>query len=241
MVRFIFIFLICSMAFGQKDYFLGSRLGLFQIQAGWVIPEKSNEIYDFSEDLLTFDRDKLDGTAFNMGYSFQLNNYVAIGGAFSVYSEDVQSEDREFIFDDGSAIRQETGLETFWGGATLTFTPTGSGSYVGTKAWLPRLFVPYIQVGIGIKSFDFYQEGEFVDVDTLDVFYDYFSDTGTAGSVKVALGLRINLNKHIDFDINAQKDWAETELAGDFEGFGDLDFGSESYYAGVTIRLGGGR
>lgn len=237
MRHFWFVLLASAgLLMAQDDYFLGSRVSLIQIQGGWNVPDKSSDIYTFSEENLTFDSDELDGPLFQINYQFQVNNYVAIGGGWSHYSEKVDSEDRFYEFEDGDAIRQETSLETNFVGAMVTITPFGAGTF-GTKAWLPRLFVPYIQVAAGFKSWDFYQDGYFVDVDTLEVFRDTFTDDGVSGALRAGIGLRINITKNIDFDLSAQQDFADDELAGDFEGFGDLDLGAKSYLAGITLRF----
>lgn len=231
------IWLLAIPALAQENYFLGERMSIFQIMGGWNEPNSDNEIYDFSNELLTFDDSDLAGPSFQFNYFYQVNNFVAVGGGIYLAEETTRSEDRDFVFENGDPIVQETGLETGWFGALVNITPFGAGEFFGSKAWLPNTFVPYIQLGAGIKSYDFYQTGDFVDFETLDIFYDDFSDTGNAGSFRLGVGLRINLSKHMDLDLLGQKDWAETELNGDFEGFGDIDFGSTAYQIGLTLRI----
>lgn len=236
-MRYLFWFLTVPL-FAQDNYFLGERMSMFQILGGWNEPNSGNEIYDFSEELLTFDESDLAGTSVQFNYFYQLNNYMAVGGGlYAAAEESTVSEDREFVFSNGDPIYQETGLEMSWIGALVNITPFGAGEFFGSKAWLPNTFVPYLQVGAGIKSYTFYQAGDFVDFETLDIFYDDFEDKGNAASFRLGVGFRFNLAKRIDFDVLAQRDWAETKLNGDFEGFGDFDFGSTAYQLGLTFRL----
>lgn len=236
------VILVCCGVFAgwvsaQDDYFVGQQRLLFQIWGGYTDPDTDSEIYRFSEEELLFDASQLDGTQIFFNVFKQRNNWYSIGAGFSVFSESVRSESRDYVFDDGSPILQDTSLDTVWFGPLVMFTPFGAGETFGTKAWAPRMVVPYAQIGAGFMAWEFTQAGDFVDERDLTVFTDYFQDDSWAFSLRLALGLRFNLNRHMDVDMVYLHDHAEDDLGGDFEGFGDLDLSSNSAAIGFTFRL----
>lgn len=241
MKRPLILFSICAaLAFpgmAQSNYYLDDSHTLIQIMAGWYEPDPDGEIYDFSERELTFDRNRLEGVSFDFAVYRQLNNYVSVGGGFSAFGDAVTSEFREYEFEDGDSIIQETRIEQFWAGAMVMITPFGAGASYGTRAWAPRAVVPYFTFGAGFMTWEFTQEGDFVDVDTLDVFYDAFYDDGVTASLRYGGGLRVNLTKSLDLDFAYLRDLAEDELSGDFEGFGDIGLDARHVGAGLTFRF----
>lgn len=228
---------IACFASAQDDYFLTNRVTLFQFNGGWAEPDTDSAIFDFSEEMLTFDADEMDGTVWSFNIYRQLNELVAVGGGWSFHTESVPSEDRFYEYENGTPILQETQLDTTWFGLLAQITPLGAGTSYGTRAWAPRVFVPYIQFGVGFVGWDFSQSGEFVDVDTLEVFLDHFSDDGVAAALRAGVGCRINLHKNIDMDFNMLYTHAEDDLEGDFEGFGELNLSSRSVNMGFIIRI----
>jgi len=224
-------------ALAQEDYFVGEKRTLIQIDLGWTDPDTSSDIYDFSQEQLTFDPDDMDGFQVNIHALRQLNNIVSVGGGVNFFGETVDSEDRLYEFEDGSPIRQETSLRTAWFGAVVVVTPFGAGETFGSHAWTPHIFVPYIQVGAGILNWEFTQEGEFTDAATLDVFFDSFEDDGVTAGLHGSIGFRLNLTKNVDINFKYSHQLAEDDIGGDFEGFGELDLGSDSFFAGMVIRI----
>lgn len=237
MVCLATIALATSSLLAQEDYFLGNRHGLIQVLGGWSKPDTNSEIYAFSEDVLTLDPSDLDGPVFQVNFLYQVNDFFAVGGGFTHFRQTAFSEDRHYVYEDGSPIEQETGLESHFFGALLHLTPFKAGRRVGNKAWLPGTAVPYLVLGAGFKTWDFHQRGEFVDSETLEVFRDYFSDEGVAPALRLGGGLRLNISKHLDVDLSAMHDIAEDELSGDFSGFGDLDLAATHFMVGLLMRF----
>ncbi|MCB1042759.1 MAG: hypothetical protein KDC35_07460 [Acidobacteria bacterium] len=231
------LFVTSCLAMAQNDYFVGDSHTLMQIRGGWFEPQADGELYDFVEEELTFDRNRLDGISFDINIYRQLNNYVSLGGGVTGFGDSVSSEYRDFTFEDGDSITQTTRLDQTWVGFLTMITPFGAGSYYGSRAWAPKAVVPYLVLGAGVVQWEFSQEGDFVDVDTLDVFYDSFFTEGSTPSLRGALGIRVNLSKNIDLDIATTYDVAEDDVGDDFQGFGDIQLDAQHTSAGINLRF----
>ena len=237
----VLVLLFPASALAQKnDYFDRTNLVYLEFNFGSNDPDDNSDIYDFLENESTFDRDDLDGFAFDFKVYYQLNNRISLGGAVTAYEEDTTVENLDFVDINGRPIFNTTTLDTTWIGGQIIWTPFGAGETFGTRGWAPKFFVPYLSAGVGFKVWEFHQDGEFVDqTDPNDpfIFADRFESDGEAFSTRLGAGFRLNLHKNVDLNFQLQRDWGEDDLEGSFIGFGELDLGSQSGFVGVTIRL----
>ncbi len=231
------LFIASIYGLSQNDYYVGESRTLVQFSMGWFDPAPRGDIYDFSEFELTFDRDDLEGINVDFNVYRQLNNIISVGGGFTAFSDTATSEFRNFVYDNGDAILQETKLDQFWFGAMAMITPFGAGETFGSRAWAPRAFVPYIIVGAGLMTWEFVQEGDFVDIDTDEIFYDTFLADGATASLRAGAGFRIKLTRSTDIDFSTIYDFAEDDLGGDFDGFGNIELNAQHTSIGLTFRF----
>lgn len=228
------------LAWAQQDYFNRTNISQFEFNFGFNDPETDTDLYDFLEQTTNFEADDQDGFVFQFKYLYQINNYVSVGGSVNATSESQEVYDLEFVTEGGGDIFQTFELDTNWIGFETVITPFGSGHRFGSQGWAPKTFVPYLTLGAGLKSFDIVNEGDFVvdrDSNNPDIIFTSFEDDGQSFSTKVGAGLRINVGKSWDINILYERDNAEAELGGDFEGFEDFDLSADSAYIGFRILL----
>lgn len=78
----------------------------------------------------------------------------------------------------------------------------------------------------------FRQTGDFVDFDTLEIFYAELRSSGWTPTVYLGGGVDINIFKHTYLALDLRYSWAKPELGQDYVGFDKLDM------AGLRVAAG---
>lgn len=231
---------LSQVCWAQNDYFNRINVSQFEFNFGFNDPDTDNGLYDFLGETTNFEANDMDGFIFQFKYLYQLNNYFSIGGSINATSEDQTIFDLDFVTAGGNDIFQNIEVETNWFGFETVITPFGSGDRFGSQGWAPKRFVPYVTLGAGLKSYNVYNDGEFVidrNSDNPEIILASFEDDGGTFSYKYGAGLRISISKTWDVNLLYEADHAEEELGGDFQDFGDFDLSSDSAYIGFRITL----
>ena len=229
-----------ALAVNAQDYFNRRQVLNAEFNFGLTQPDTSSDIFNLLEETTTLNSDDLDGGSFNFKLQYQMNNFLSLGGMVATYSEDTTVVDNFYEDEDGFPIAQDIDFETTFIGFSVIWTPFGAGETFGTRGWAPKRFVPYLCFGLGFKSWEFLNAGDFVDdsdPNNAIIYSDEFFDDGTVAAARFGGGFRINLTKKIDINCLYEHDYAEDNLGGGFDGFGDLDLSSKSAYLGVILRL----
>jgi opacity protein-like surface antigen len=224
----------------QQGYFPKQEVLNLEFNFGILQPGTDAEVYDFLEEVLTFDADDLEDGTLDFKMHYQFSNYWSVGGSVSVFESEIDSEDRDFVDSDGFPILQTTRLTTAWFGANLIWTPFGAGEQFGSQGWAPKRFVPFLTGGAGFKSWELELIGDFVDVEDPagpTIFPANFLAEGETFSWRFAAGFRFNVLKNLDLNFTYQRDYADDSLNGDFQDFGELDLDSTAVMLGVTTRF----
>ncbi len=232
--------MVSPLAAQQNDYFDRTEMIYFEINLGTHRPDNGSDLFQFFEETSTFDADDLDGFVVDFKLYYQLNNRLSIGGGVAVYDESISAESRDFVDIEGRGIIHDTEFTTTWVGAQMVWTPFGAGEQFGSRGWAPKFFVPYLTAGLGFKSYELIQDGEFVDDSNPNdpfIFSDRFESDGDGLATRLGCGFRLNLHRNVDLNFSLQQEWAEDDVSGSYSGFGDLDLGSQSAMIGITFRI----
>jgi hypothetical protein len=237
MKSILWFLVFVPLAFAQRDYFNHPRHLFFEIGMGPQEIETRSPIFDYSEETLFFSTEDLDDVALTVNIQWQMNPFLAVGLGTLSYQGSVESEDRYYVFEDGSPIIQTTELDTLWYGLLVNWAPLGAMESFGTRAWGPKRLVPYFQFGIGFVDWEFSQFGDFVDYESEEVFFDHYLAEDVAFGARMGGGLRLQVSSRTSLFVHYNVVEAEDRLGGDFRGFGDLDLSSTSYQAGLRLLL----
>lgn len=221
-----------------QDFTTGPRFTYFEVSLGEHMIETDSDIFQFNEENLLFDPGSLDGLDFGFGFHWQRGNILSMGMLLKHYSESVLTEDRYYTYADGTPVYQTIDFEKTYIGVDVTVTPFGAGERFGTKAWAPKQIVPFVRIGAGVLSWDYFESGDFVDYDEELIFYDAYGVSGTAFAIHVGAGLRVKLTPRLDGFLNYTYTNADDTMSGgDFIGFGDLDLSSQSASIGINFKV----
>ena len=102
---------------------------------------------------------------------------------------------------------------------------------------MPTRLTPYVGAGVGVVSYSFEQVGDFVDFDTLDVFFDRFVSRGEAALFRGLAGVSVSLGGQFELSAEARYSLASADMSSDFESFDALDLSGFQAVFGIAIRF----
>ena len=149
----------------------------------------------------------------------------------------VQSEYRDWVDTDNRPILQTTRLKQIPAVASLKFYPFARGRSVGSYAWVPRSVVPFIGGGAGFVSYSWEQQGDFVDYETLDIYYDEVISEGEAFLARAQAGFNLSLGKQFVLTLEGRYNWSNTPMQGGWVGFENIDLDGLQAIGGIAVRF----
>jgi hypothetical protein len=111
------------------------------------------------------------------------------------------------------------------------------GRAVSRFAWVPRGWSPYLSAGGGLVIYEFTQEGEFVDYETLDIFRTTFESAGVAPAAYAGAGVEFTLGTRILATADARYLWARADMDRDFVDFDRIDLSGLRLALGLAVRF----
>jgi hypothetical protein len=218
-------------------YLLKQPRVTLKFESGYAFQRANGDIFDFVTEEHTLGRRDFDapylGAELGLRVSEQLDITLAVG--FQESSQ--ESEFRDWVDPDDLPITQETGLSQLPATIGVRYYPVPRGRALGRFAWVPRTFTPFIGGSIGLVSYDFEQFGEFIDYDTLDIFYDDFISDGEAFLARASAGLNISVGPQFLFSVEGRYNWADAKMEGDYFGFDPIDLDGFQVLGGLAVRF----
>ena len=160
---------------------------------------------------------------------------VAVAVGFQESS--VQSEYREWVDSNDLPIEQVTSLRLVPVTVSAKYYLRERGRTIGRFAWIPNAISPFVGGGVGVVSYRFEQEGDFVDFQTLDIVYAQLRADGQAFLARAIAGVNISLNKQFVFTAEGRFGYASDPVTGDFSGYEDVDLAGLQLVGGIAVRF----
>lgn len=229
---------LAGAATAQEADFLFKRptvtLGL---RLGYAVPRADSEIFDFTREQLTLDKRDFNALAVGGEVSVRVTDRLdaALGLGFE-WSE-TRSEFREFVGTDDLPIEQDTRFTRVPITVGVKAYLLERGRRISRLAWIPARWAPYVGAGGGLVWYRFEQTGEFVDFETLDIFFDEFESQGVSPLAYLAAGSDFSLGPKWLLNGEARYSWASAEMDRDFVGFDDIDLNGFRATVGVSVRF----
>jgi hypothetical protein len=221
------------------DYLFGPPQAALTLRGGLFLPRARSDLHDFLQEYHTLQRGDFAAGAFAVELGLRAHERVDL--VFGVGHAAVKraTELRDFEEDDaaGSAIRQELrqSQTPLTAGVRAYLVPPGRA--VGRLAWVPSPVAPYLGGGVGITRGAVQLEGEFVDYETWDIFYDRYRSSGLAPAVYVAAGAELRIGRQFGVVGEVRREWSEHELGPAFDGFEPLDLTGSRVTLGMQWRF----
>ena len=236
--------LLLSVAFPTLGFAQGGPGFLFKqptvtlkFETGYGVQLAGSEIFDFTRRELTVGRRDFDGPYIGGELAFRATERwdVALGVGFVQSS--VASEFRDWVDLDDNSIEQVTELRTVPVTVSAKYYFADRGRSVGRFAWVPNTLTPYVGAGVGFVHYRFEQAGDFVDFETLDIFYDRFVSEGETVLFRGLAGVSLSIGKQFELSGEARYEYASPDMGPDFEDFDPLDLSGFKGVVGIAVRF----
>ena len=220
-----------------QDFLFGRPSITFGGRIGYAIPRADSEIFDFTRDELTIEKEDFNGVALSADVGARLSDRIDLAFSIGYENSAIDSESRDFIGNDDLPILQTTDFSRIPLTVGVKAYLTERGRRISDLAWIPSKFAPFVGGGGGFVWYEFEQEGEFVDFDTLDIFYDYFSSSSASPLAYVTAGFDYSLGLRWILTAEARYSWASADMGESYVGFEKIDLNGFRAAFGFSVRL----
>ncbi len=204
------------------------RFGI-SFHSGYRALAVESELFDANE--LDFGLDPGDFLAARVGGEIDFAVYPRLLLTLGLDSSSARqsSSYADFVWDDGSEIEHETRLST-------TELTLGVRLPLADAAARIR---PYLVIGASGMVYDYWEDGEFVDFDTYDIFYDRYEETSFQVGMFFGAGFEVPVfrmrrgHSAIFGEFRAARSTLEHREA--FDGFGDLSVTRTGALVGIRF------
>ncbi len=201
--------------------FLASALNasIVWLKMGLFYPECNSDLWATNFENLILQKADFQTSQFFFEWETSVSPILSVGFQFgSMQKTEVDSEYRDFTYDDGTSIGQAVGYKIHPFELTMKIYPVQKRHMV----------FPYVGVGLGFYTVTYEQWGDFID---FDGGYSYEGDfvsktTSLGGSGFV--GLVFRPTRGLMVGIEGKYQYLKSRLSSEFEGFEPLDLSGVS-------------
>lgn len=211
--------------------------GSWTFRTGLAVPTAHSDIFGQITDQLTLNRADFRSATFGtaLAISVSTRNDVVFDVSYSNVSRG--SEFRDWVDNNDQPIQQSTSLRRIPVTVGLRHYLTSRGRSVGRFAWIPARRSLYAGAAVGMMEYKFYQQGDFIDFATLNVFPDRFLSQSWTPLAQGTLGLDMGLGSFTMLNLEARYTWAKAHMSSDFKDFDRIDLSGVSVTAGLAFRI----
>ena len=225
----------------RADFLFGRPGANIAFMVGLDRPAESSDLFAFTREQLTVDKGDFRSALLGAEVGFHTTDHVDLTLGLEYAGRSVDSEMRDWVTQDDRPIPQTTEFRRWRLTAGVKAYLLSRGLSVSEYAWVPAPWSPYIGGGLGVTWYDFTQEGDFVDYETLDIFGGRFESSGSGFTPWLAAGVDVSLSAHFLFRMDFRRTWGSAGVDDAvFDGFNDIDMSGYRATIGLAFRTGGG-
>lgn len=221
----------------SPDFLFGRPTLSIGVRGEWVRMRAESEIFDFTTELLTLDKQDFDAPGIAVDVGLPLTSRLDVLFGVDASSKTALSNYREFVDADDLEIEQETSLAQVNLSGSLELALVPRGRAVGEYAWIPGRVVPYVGAGGGLLWYRFQQIGDFVDFEDFSIFGDVFTSAGWTPSAHVFGGVDVSMTRRISATFEVRYRWAEADMDPSFIDFDPIDLTGVQITGGVQFAF----
>jgi hypothetical protein len=222
---------------GGPGYLFGEPNVTVKVESGYAFQRAESELFDDAIERFTIDRRDFDSPYFGGDVAVRLTERWDLGVALGFQKTTIDSESRPYVGTDDLPILQTTELRQVPIVVSARYYPLERGRSLGRFAWIPRTFAPFLGVGVGAVSYRFEQSGEFVDEQTLDIYFDRFVSDRTGFLTRAAAGMNVSLGKQFLFTMEGRYSFGSAPVSGSYEGYDRVRLDGLQLIGGLGIRF----
>ncbi len=234
--------LVPAQVHAQSGFLFDEPRVTLGIRGGYHVAAAGSDVYDELVELLTVERSDFSGFTIVGELGLRLTSHLDLVGSVGHVESNIQSESRTHIAD--PPILQTMSLRRTPVTGTLKYYPLSRGRSIGSHAWIPARFTPYVGVGAGATKYDLEQAGEFVDYGSCDqnnecdILNLVLDSSGWGRTLHVAGGADYWLTSRFGLSTDLRYQWSSAAMdAFSYEGFDDIDLGGFQGTVGLSVRF----
>lgn len=220
----------------QDGFLFGLPQATLSLRAGYARPAVTGDLFESMRQRLTMGPSDFGTETIMAEILVGASPHVELGAGLGWMNSTVNSEFRDFTYQDDSPIAQVTSLKRAPFTLLARIYPLARGERLSNYAWIPARFTPFIGVGAGLLWYKLEQSGDFVDAETLDIFEGRYESHGAAFAAHALGGAEYWVTSRLGVVAEGRYTWASATPESQFE-FASVDLSGWQVTAGVAIRL----
>lgn len=225
-------------AAAQRSGFLFKRPTVtLGVRLGYALPRASSDIFDFTREQLTVDKRDFNAPYIGGELGIRVIEHLDLALNLGYEWSETRSEFRDWVDTDDLPIEQDTRFTRLPLTLGVKAFPWNRGRRISQFAWIPKRWAPYLGAGAGVVWYRFEQVGDFVDFETLDIFFSEFESSGSTPLAYLAAGVDVSLGTRWLLNGEGRYAWASTGMDRDFVDFDDIDLAGFRMTAGFSVRF----
>lgn len=224
----------------RPDFLFGRPRVTVGLRAGYAMPlESPGDIFTQvpADQQLQSKVGNFNSASVSGELAVRVTERLDIVGDFGYSGAKIRSESKEWLDNNDNPIEQTVHFTR----RTVTFGLKeylwARGQSVGHLAWIPQQWAPFVGAGAGWVWYDYKQDGDFVDFQTLDVFPDRFVSSGRAATVHFFAGADWSLAPSFMLTLEGRYSLAKSPMTQDFKTFNKIDLSGFQASAGISLRF----
>lgn len=227
----------------SPDFLFHRPTGTLSFFGGWTLHRESSDLFDFVREHLTLEQGDFNAPVLGGDVALHLTDRLdAVLGVEFARGEQ-RSEYRHWV-EDGWPIEQTSQLSWTRVNAGARFYLMDRGRTIGTLAWVPTRWAPYVGGGGGITWSTFEQYGDFVDYLTMDdpegpvIFAGQVRSTGNSAAAHALGGLEYGLTRRVVLRGEYRYTWGSVPVdSRAFDGLDSIDLSGHRATIGIATRF----
>ncbi len=218
-------------------FMFGAPRGSLSVFGGFALATAGSDLFSFTTNQLTVNKLDFSGGSAGGDVAWRVSPRFDVFAGASWSGRIAQSEFRDWVDQNDNAIRQTTRFTRvpITAGFKAYLLPRGRA--VGRYAWIPSRFTAYVGAAGGVVWYEFHQNGDFVDFETLAVFTDEFQSRGVGPAAQGLAGMEVSVTSRFSLMLEGRYTLAQAKLGRDFTGFDPIDLSGGQATAGMSARF----
>lgn len=239
LLSLLFLLLAAPVSAQRADFLFGRPAATVAFVSGWAMPGESSDLFAETREDMLMGRGDFATAPFMVEVGVRVRDRVDIAAGFEYAGRSVQTEWRDYVWQDDSPILQTAAFRRWRLMAGLKAYILPRGRSISEYAWVPRAWAPYVAAGAGVTWYEFTRRGDFVYEPTLDIFEDRLESRGHGVTPYAAAGMDISLSSHFLFRAEVRQLWGSGGVdPAVYEGYNDIDLSGLRATFGFAVRMG---
>jgi opacity protein-like surface antigen len=222
----------------RADFLFGRPNVTLSVSTGWAMPAEGSDLFSEARRNLTVSPGDFGSFLVLVEGAVRVTEQFDAVLGLEHAGSTVRSEMRDWVTQDDRPIPQATNFKRtrLMGSVKWYAFPRGRG--VSEYVWVPNAWSPYVGGGVGVTWYDFYQYGDFVDFQTLDIFETRLRSDGRGFTQHVMAGADVSLTARFLVRGEYRYIWGSAPVDQSvFEDFGDIDLSGSRITVGIAVRM----